>query len=127
MPPGLGDGLDDLPSELVGELLELAHVEALHVAGELDGVEDRFGWGAGVGRSRGGLAVDRFVEARRGAAIAIGRPALGDRCGAREGECRSLRDGRRCRQDRCGYELHLLNVYCFCSCSVLYMRCVHNN
>jgi len=30
------DSLNDLPAELMGELLELRHVKALHVAGEFD-------------------------------------------------------------------------------------------
>mmetsp|Transcript_13490 Transcript_13490/g.21017 ORF Transcript_13490/g.21017 Transcript_13490/m.21017 type:complete len:286 (+) Transcript_13490:2606-3463(+) len=45
------DSLDDLPTELVGKLLELRHVKAIHVAGEFDRIKDRFASGARVGWS----------------------------------------------------------------------------
>lgn len=48
---GFAYGFDDFPSEFVGELFELFEVEALHVVGVVDGVENGFGGGAGVGRA----------------------------------------------------------------------------
>mmetsp|Transcript_3378 Transcript_3378/g.6828 ORF Transcript_3378/g.6828 Transcript_3378/m.6828 type:complete len:166 (+) Transcript_3378:851-1348(+) len=54
VPARFGDGLDELPSEFVGQLFEFSHVEAFHVAGVVDGIEDGLGGGAAVGRAAGG-------------------------------------------------------------------------
>ena len=62
MAAGFGNGLDDLPTELVGELLQVLHAEVLHVGGILDGVQDGLDAGAGVRRS----AVGRHVQRGRG-------------------------------------------------------------
>jgi hypothetical protein len=49
VPTRFGDGLDEFPSEFVGELFQFFEIEAFHVVGVIDTVEDGFGRGAGVG------------------------------------------------------------------------------
>ena len=58
MAAGFGNGLDDLPPELVGELLQILHAKVLHVGGILDRVQDGLDAGAGIRRS----AVGRHVQ-----------------------------------------------------------------
>ncbi len=44
VPAGVGDRVDGLQPQLVGQLLQLCEVQALHVRGRVDGVEQRGVW-----------------------------------------------------------------------------------
>lgn len=48
MAAGLGHRLDDLPPQLVGQLLQVLHPQVLHVRRILDAVQDGLDAGAGV-------------------------------------------------------------------------------